>query len=251
MVVASTIAGLVVGAAVDPLGQRLADASRTADLRRRAERLAEGTPDGTEPAPASPGAHLVPTGTSLARTSGAAISTGCLFGAAAVRFGPHLIAAPYDVFFAVAVVVSVTDLSHRLVPRTLLYGALAVIVPLLVAVSGTTGTWNDLWAGALASAVAFAVFFAIWWAMPRGMGFGDVRLAGVVGLVTGYLSLLHAYLAFLVAFVAGALVGVVLMAASGAGRRTRIPFAPTLAAGAVVAVLWGGPLAHDLFHTGG
>jgi leader peptidase (prepilin peptidase)/N-methyltransferase len=82
------------------------------------------------------------------------------------------------------------------------------------------------------------------------MGFGDVRLAGFIGLTVGYLSVLHAYVAFLAGFVVGLLFGLVLMATSSAGRRTRIPFAPSLAAGAVFAVLWGGPVAHSLFHAG-
>ena len=48
----------------------------------------------------------------------------------------------------------------------------------------------------------------------------------------------------------GLVFGVVLMVGSSAGRRTRIPFAPALCIGAVVAILWGAPLAHHLFHAG-
>ncbi len=99
--------------------------------------------------------------------------------------------------------------------------------------------------------MAFAVFFTLWWFVPRGMGFGDVRLAGAIGLTVGYLSLLHAYVAFLAGFVIGMVFGLCLMLVSGAGRRTRIPFAPSLSAGAAIAVFWGGPLAHDLFHAAG
>jgi leader peptidase (prepilin peptidase)/N-methyltransferase len=101
----------------------------------------------------------------------------------------------------------------------------------------------------VAGAVAFAAFFALWWFIPRGMGFGDVRLAGAIGLTVGYLSLIHAYVAFLAGFVIGMVFGLGLMVVSSTGRKTRIPFAPSLAAGAVVAVFWGGQLAHDLFHT--
>jgi leader peptidase (prepilin peptidase)/N-methyltransferase len=147
------------------------------------------------------------------------------------------------------VAVSTTDLTHRLVPRRLIYGALALIVPLLVASSAVESDFGRLTGAALAGALAFAVFFALWWFIPRGMGFGDVRLAGAIGLTVGYLSLLHAYVAFLAGFVIGMVFGLATMVLSGAGRRTRIPFAPSLAAGAVIAVFWGGQLAHDLFHT--
>ena len=166
----------------------------------------------------------------------------------AVRW--HLVLAPYCVFFAMLVTISVTDLTHRLVPRRLVYGGMALIVPLLVATAGLAGTWHDLVGSVVAGAVAFGLFFVVWWFVPRGMGFGDVRLGGAIGFTVGYLSLLHAYVAFLAGFVVGMLFGLVVMAVSSSGRRTRIPFAPSLAAGAVIAVLWGGHLAHGLFHSG-
>jgi prepilin signal peptidase PulO-like enzyme (type II secretory pathway) len=46
------------------------------------------------------------------------------------------------------------------------------------------------------------------------------------------------------------LFGLVMMVVSSAGRKTRIPFAPSLAVGAVIAVFWGGHVAHSLFHAG-
>ena len=194
--------------------------------------------------------HLLPSGRSPGRTAGAALVTGVLFGAAAWRFDWHLVLAPYCVFFAMLVTISVTDLTHRLVPRRLVYGGMALIVPLLVATAGVAGTWHDLVGSVIAGAVAFGLFFVVWWFVPRGMGFGDVRLAGAIGFTVGYLSLLHAYLAFLSGFVVGLLFGLVVMGVSSSGRKTRIPFAPSLAVGAVIAVLWGGHLAHGLFHSG-
>jgi leader peptidase (prepilin peptidase)/N-methyltransferase len=180
----------------------------------------------------------------------AALVTAALFGAAAAHFGRDLILAPFCVFFAMLVVISVTDLSHRLVPRRLVYSALALIIPLLVASSAIDHVWHDLTGAVIAGAVSFGIFFATWWFIPRGMGFGDVRLAGAIGLTIGYLSLLHAYVAFLAGFVVGALFGVVMMVISSSGRKTRIPFAPSLAAGAVIAVFWGGHIAQSLFHAG-
>jgi len=198
--------------------------------------------------------HLVPAGRSPARTVVAALVTGGLFALAVShytgsgRFEAPWLAAPLCVFLAMAVVVSVTDLSHRLVPRQLLYGALAVIVPLYVILSVHYHYWHPLVDAAVAGAIAFGLFFVIWFVVPRGMGFGDVRLAGVIGVTVGYLDLLHAYLAFLVGFVLGLVFGLVLMVTSSSGRRTRIPFAPALCAGAVIAILWGDPLVHHVFH---
>jgi leader peptidase (prepilin peptidase) / N-methyltransferase len=263
LVPGTTLAGLVVGGALDPIGQRLADRSQAEDDRRRAEQqasVAEGDPGqgqsrlGTEVANESGtgvgAAHLLSSGRSPGRTIGAALVTGALFAVAAHHFGSHLVLAPFCVFFAMLVVVSITDLSHRLVPRRLIYFGVALIVPLLVATSAVDHAWRSLSGAAIGGAVAFALFFAVWWFVPRGMGFGDVRLAGSIGLTVGYLSLLHVYLAFLVGFVVGTVFGLAMMAVSSTGRKTRIPFAPSLAAGAVVAVIWGGHLAQSLFHAG-
>lgn len=247
------MAGLVIGGALDPVGQRLAELSRADDERRRSEQGVPGpipVPDATlAPKPTLEAVrHLLPAGRSPGRTVGAALATGVLFGAAAAHFGSDVVLAPYCVFFAMLVVVSTTDLSHRLVPRRLVYGGSALIVPLLVVTSAVDHRWHSLIGSLIAGAVSFLVFFAIWWFVPRGMGFGDVRLAGSIGLTVGYLSLLHAYVAFLIGFVVGMVFGLVMMATSSAGRRTRVPFAPSLAAGAVIAVLWGGHIAQSLFH---
>ena len=83
------------------------------------------------------------------------------------------------------------------------------------------------------------------------MGFGDVRLAGVIGLATGWLGLGHAFVGFFAGFVLGAVIGIVFMVATGGGRKTKIPFGPFLAAGAVLSIVWGTPVAHALFHRGG
>ncbi len=226
--------------------------ARPPEAARRTEEPAanEISPSGGDAPAATRVVHLLPSGRSPGRSLGAAIATGVLFGAAAARFGWHLVLAPYCVFFAMLATVSVTDLTHRLVPRRLVFGGMTLIVPLLVATAGLAGSWHDLVGSVVAGAVAFALFFLVWWFVPRGMGFGDVRLAGAIGFTVGYLSLLHAYIAFLAGFVLGAVFGLAIMVVSSSGRRTRIPFAPSLAAGAVIAVLWGGHLAHGLFQSG-
>jgi hypothetical protein len=251
---------------LDPVGQRAADQSRLEDQRRRAalvleseahevggdggvettlvhlEEAAEGAleaaeaDDADDPAPEDRTlGNLLPAGPAPVRTLGSALVTGGLYAGAAAHFGRDIVLAPFCLFFAMLVGI---------------YGGLALIVPLLVASAAVDHVWHSLTGAAIAGAVAFGIFFGIWWLIPRGMGFGDVRLAGAIGLTTGYLSLLHAYVAFLSGFVAGMLFGLAMMAVSSAGRKTRIPFAPSLSAGAVVAVFWGAQVAHGLFHTG-
>jgi leader peptidase (prepilin peptidase)/N-methyltransferase len=223
-----------------PAANRAADADADADTRGLVE-------DDTEPAVP----HLLPQGTSGFRTAGSAVVTGALAAAVAARFGPHLATAALGVFVAVLVAVAVTDLSWRLVPRQLIYGGLVGVAVLDAADSVRNHDWTPFVHAAVAGGVSFAVFFAVWWFAPRGLGFGDVRLAGLIGFATGFLGPVHAYLAFAVGFVVGLLVGLVVMAVTTAGRRTRIPFAPALAVGATVAVFFGTPLGHALFHAGG
>ncbi len=256
LVTVTSLAGVVVGAALDPVGQHLADLSRADDERRRIQAQQEeaGIPvasNGAGPVSSADTArNLLPAGRSPGRTVAAAAVTGVLFGAAASHFGRDVIVAPFCIFFGMLVAVSFTDLSHRLVPRRLLYADMALVVPLLVVTSAVDHRWYSLSGSAIAGAVALAVFFAVWWFVPQGMGFGDVRLAAAIGVTVGYLSLLHAYVAFFAGFLIGSVFGLVMAAVWSSGRKTRIPFGPSLAVGAVLGVLWGGPVAHSLFHAG-
>jgi leader peptidase (prepilin peptidase)/N-methyltransferase len=74
------------------------------------------------------------------------------------------------------------------------------------------------------------------------MGFGDVRLAGLIGLHLGWLGLLEVPTGLFLGFGLGAVFGLGWLAYQRAALRTHIPFGPFLAAGAVLTVLWGQPL---------
>jgi leader peptidase (prepilin peptidase)/N-methyltransferase len=77
---------------------------------------------------------------------------------------------------------------------------------------------------------------------PRGMGMGDVKLALLLGLYLGWLSLGHVLLGLFLGFLLGSVVGIGLLVTGVRGRKDHLPFAPFLAAGAVLAVLVGQPL---------
>jgi leader peptidase (prepilin peptidase) / N-methyltransferase len=178
------------------------------------------------------------------------VVTALVLGSFAARFGDDVVLAAYAVFGLSLVAMSAVDLERQIIPNRLVYGTLVVMVPLFVVAAAVDDRWGLLARAAIAGAVAFVAFLAVHLAVPRGMGFGDVRLAGVVGFATGWLGLGHAFVGFFTAFVLGAVVGIGAMAVSGAGRKTRIPFGPFLAAGAVVTVLFGSPVTQTLFHRG-
>lgn len=171
-----------------------------------------------------------------------------VLGAFAARIGDDIVLAAYAVFGLSMVAMSAVDFERQIIPNRLVYSTLASLVPLFVLSSLVDDRWVSLERAAIGGAAAFVAFLAVHLAVPRGMGFGDVRLAGVIGFATGWLGLGHAFVGFFAAFMLGALVGIVAMVVSGAGRKTRIPFGPFLAAGAAVTILWGSPVAHALFH---
>ncbi|HLI72716.1 MAG TPA: A24 family peptidase [Acidimicrobiales bacterium] len=184
------------------------------------------------------------------RPAALAVTSAAVLGGFAARLGADVALLAYVVLGLALVAIAAVDLERQIIPNRIVYPTLGLMVPLLVIASAADDKWGALADAAIGGAGAFAAFFAVHVAVPRGMGFGDVRLAGVVGVATGWLGFGPLFVAFLASFVLGAAVGVVAMAVSGAGRKTRIPFGPFLAAGAVVAVLWGAPLAHALFHRG-
>jgi leader peptidase (prepilin peptidase)/N-methyltransferase len=183
------------------------------------------------------------------RPLGLASVSAVVFAALGLRLGPHLDLVAYDALALGLVAISAIDLEKLIVPVRVLYPTLLVTAALLTASSVLDGRLGPLWRAVVVGAASSAVFLCIHLVQPRGMGFGDVRLAGLVGfgsawLGDGWHAVSRAGVAFLAAFVLGALIGLVVMAASGTGRKTRIPFAPFLASGAIVSVLWGAPIAH-------
>jgi leader peptidase (prepilin peptidase)/N-methyltransferase len=120
----------------------------------------------------------------------------------------------------------------RIIPNAVLF------ISLLTGVVAMALAYPDDWVQWVSAAlIAFVVFFAIAFAYPRGMGMGDVKLAGVMGLYLGR----AVAPALLFAFLAGSIVGVAVMARRGVadGRKTAIPFGPFMAAGGVLAIFWG------------
>ncbi|MEA2275475.1 MAG: leader peptidase (prepilin peptidase) / N-methyltransferase [Solirubrobacteraceae bacterium] len=135
----------------------------------------------------------------------------------------------------VLVPVVLIDLEHRLIPnRITLPAAVAAVVAALIVDPGFVP--EQL----IAAAAAGGFFLLAVLAKPGGMGMGDVKLAAVLGLYLGR----AVAPAVLIGLISGVAVGAVIIARKGAreGRRTRVPFGPFLALGAVVALFAGDAL---------
>ena len=143
-------------------------------------------------------------------------------------------------FVAALIALAAIDFDHKILPNKIVYplAAYGVIATLLV-------DRDDLVENLIAGAGAFAFLLAAVIAYPRGMGMGDVKLAGAMGLYLG-LSVIPALLA---AFLSGSVVGLVIIAREGAaGRKKAVPFGVFLALGGIVGVL-AGPELIDVYES--
>jgi leader peptidase (prepilin peptidase)/N-methyltransferase len=141
-------------------------------------------------------------------------------------------------FVAALIALGAIDFDHKLLPNRIVYplAAFGVVATLLV-------DRSDLVEHLVAGAGAFAFLLAAVLAYPAGMGMGDVKLAGAMGLFLG----LAVIPALLIAFLSGSLVGLVILAREGASARKKaIPFGVFLALGGIVGVL-AGPALVDFY----
>jgi leader peptidase (prepilin peptidase)/N-methyltransferase len=192
-----------------------------------------------EPVTGPPEDATGPAATSTTRQVGVAIVCGVLFGALAARFDDSWALPAYLVLAAALVVLSVIDLELYILPNRIVYPlGFAMVVLLTIAAVGDDD-FDAIVRGLVAGVVAFAIFFALHLISPRSMGFGDVKLAFVLGLSLGWLGWGYVLLGLFLGFFYGAVIGLVLIATRVRAKSQALPFGPFLAAGALTAILVG------------
>jgi len=140
--------------------------------------------------------------------------------------------------FSSLIVIFVYDLKHYLIPDIVLFPAIIITAILRVLqVFNLNPQSLVFWNYFLAVVIASGFFFLIW-LVSRGkwMGFGDVKLAILMGLLLGVERVL---VALFLAFMLGAIVGIVMMILHKKGLKSEIPFGPFLILGTVIALFWG------------
>jgi leader peptidase (prepilin peptidase) / N-methyltransferase len=168
--------------------------------------------------------------------------TASLFAAVGARFSDSWVLPAYLVLTAGLIALSAIDFEHYLLPNRVLYPTGFISGALLVVGSGLEGEWGALLRAILGALAAFLFFFTIHLIAPGGMAFGDVRLSFLLGLFLGWLGWGYVVGGLFTGFLLGAVVGVALIAAGKGGRKTKVPFGPFLATGAMIFILFGGPI---------
>ena len=166
------------------------------------------------------------------------IGTGILFAYLYWNYGLSTelgVAAFYCCLFLVLLVI---DLEHGIIPNKLVYPSL-VIALVLSAVLSQTKVVPGIVPAAVGFGIGLGLFLLIVLISRGGMGWGDVKMAALIGLVTGFPLV---FVALFLAVVLGGLVAGILLLSKLRKRKESIPFAPYLSLGAIITLLFGNDL---------
>lgn len=181
------------------------------------------------------------------------LATAALFALVVLRFGPALLAATDAreaavattvlvamlYLMAVSVALTLIDLDVHRLPNAIVLPAYPVLAALLTAASALSGDWGALLRAGVGLVVLGGGYLALALVVPGGMGLGDVKLAGVLGLVLAYLGWGPLAVGAFGAFLLGGSFAIGLMVAGRAKRGSGIPFGPWMLGGAWLGVFIG------------
>lgn len=177
--------------------------------------------------------------------------TAIVFAATAVRFAGEWWRLPAYLFLAaVGVALAAIDLDTHRLPTAIVRPSYLAGAALLAVAVVAEQAWDDGLRAIFGMLAYLAAYWLLWFAVAgKGIGFGDVRLAGLLGMFLGFLG----WGVFGVGMLAGPLVGgavaIVLLATGRASRKAKIAYGPAMIVGASIAVYAGGPLARVWLRT--
>ena len=186
------------------------------------------------------------------------LGTAALFVVVAAMLGPQLVLGVPTIsllaelivlvallyLVAISIALAAIDLDAHRLPNSIVLPAYLVGAVALSAAAMLTGDIESFARAAAGAGILFAFYLALALIAPRGMGMGDVKLAGVLGLFLGWFGWDALAVGALAAFLLGGLYGVILILARRARRTTGIPFGPWMLAGAWVGILFGESIAR-------
>ncbi|WP_347754161.1 prepilin peptidase [Agrococcus sp. ProA11] len=184
--------------------------------------------------------------------------TGVAFAAIVLRFAPWVafetsLAAgigavaetlAFLVLAGIGIALAWIDLDTHRLPDAIVLPSYPVLAALLGIAGLVTGDPGAMLRAALGAAILWSGYLLMAFAYPRGMGMGDVKLAGVIGMALGWLGWPELAVGAFAAFLLGGLFALVLALLGRVGRGSGIPFGPWMLAGAGVAIFAGAPIWH-------
>lgn len=140
---------------------------------------------------------------------------------------------------SISIALALIDLDTHRLPNVIVLPAYAVGGLLLVVGSALTAEFDSLVMAGIGLGGSFVFYLALILAYPQGMGRGDLKLSGVLGMYLGWLGLGPLLVGVFMPFLLGGLFSIGLMISRKAGRKTEIPFGPWMLAGAWVGIVFG------------
>jgi len=153
------------------------------------------------------------------------------------QVGWSIIALPPLLLLVGLVQLAYCDLTRRLLPKTLVYAVTLAVIVSGIVIAGVMHEWQRLIVASIGGAVFFAVLFMMNLMNPRWIAFGDVRLSLVIGFGLAWVSPVALLEGFFFANLFAAVIGLSLIAAHRADRRSAVPFGLYLALGTAVVLL--------------
>lgn len=165
--------------------------------------------------------------------------TALVFVLVALRFGVSAAVPAYLYLGAIAVALALIDLDTHRLPNAIVLPSYPVLAALLTLASWGEGDWDALLRALIGGVVLYGLYFLMLLVYPAGMGFGDVKLAGLLGAALAWIGWGSLVVGGFAAFLLGGLFSVGLLVSRRAGRKTGIPFGPWMLLGAAVGVAVG------------
>ena len=171
------------------------------------------------------------------------LATGIIFAFLYYHYGlkPEL---GITIFYScIFIIVFVVDLEHGLILNKIVYPSMVIALLLALFLPPLwLKPWLTVWAipsianAAIGGGIGFVLFFVLAIVSRGGMGWGDVKLATLIGMVTGFPLV---FVALIMAAILGGVVAIALVVSKKRKRGQTIPFGPFLALTALITVFWG------------
>lgn len=166
-------------------------------------------------------------------------AAGLVFAVLGWRVGAEPVLVTYLYLAAVGVALVVIDLAVHRLPDRLTLPSYGVVAALLLGASAVSGEWGALLRALIGAIVLYGAYYLLAVAVPGGMGFGDVKLAGVLGAVLAWSGWAPLIVGAFLGFAYGGVISLGLLVTRRVDRRTRVPFGPFMVAGALTALVLG------------